>query len=329
MFNKLAVAVILYKPEKISLEKICNNIISYADFIYDKNGKGGVYIIDNSPNCSEELLTHLRNKGYYYYQNKNIGGIAGAQNFACRKALEDGFKWLMTMDQDSFFNQENLSAYINYFYKYSEDSKIKSFSLRVHRNNTDIMSLSEIILKKYIRYKILSPLKRKLLRIDSSKIPVAGSDFYDGPCIDFPKLFVPASANIINLDVWKELGGFDESLFIDQVDNDFSIRLTTAGFKIIRFNNIFFYHQIGEKKYSIMTKRQPYYDSFRLYYVFRNHLIMLFRYPKYKKIYRRELKWFIIENLVFNWRSLYNFFIFIRAFKDYKKYIKNSCFHKK
>ncbi len=313
--NKLAVAVILYKPESIGLEVVRKNIESYADFIYTQV-RGGVYIIDNTPasnSVREECFKKI--PGAFYYHNKNDGGIAGAQNYACKKALEDGFEWIMTMDQDSSFDEKNLSEYIKLFSEYSEkDSKAKSFTLRVHRIDRDILSLPEIV-----RFKILSPIKRKLLRLDSSKMPVPGSEFYNGPAIDYPELFIPASTNIISLSVWQKLGGFDESLFIDQVDNDFSIRLTDSGYKIVRFNDIVFSHKLGEKKFTIMTKHQPHYDSFRLYYIFRNHLVMLKRYPKHRDAYSHQLKWFIVENLVFSWAALKNILIFIRAYKDYKE----------
>ena len=316
---KIAAAVILYNPESIGLENVMKNIMTYANEIIDAGGK--CYIIDNTPVFSEtRALFFQENPHFFYYHNKNINGIAGAQNFACNKAIKDGFSWIMTMDQDSFFEENNISEYLKLVSSYIETDKLAtSFTLWMHKNNREILSLAELV-----RYKILSPLKRKLLKMDTSKLHKPGSEFYTGDNITFPVLYVPASANIINLSVWKLIGGFDESLFIDQVDNDFSIRLVERGFKIVKFNDVRFSHYVGEKRFTIMKKHQPYYNSFRLYYIFRNHMIMLHRYPKFNSEYRKQLKWFIEEYCILSFSAPKNIFIFLRAYKDYKKFISSA-----
>lgn len=50
--------------------------------------------------------------------------------------------------------------------------------------------------------------------------------------------FCITSASCTNLAVWKEVGGFDERLFIDLVDNEFCKRLIVSGYKILRLNNL-------------------------------------------------------------------------------------------
>ena len=278
-----------------------------------------IYIVDNSPNTSNyEFFKDIPNSSYYH--NKNKGGIAGAHNLGCKKAAEAGFDWVMLMDQDSRFEPENFRKYLSLFSEYAEkDGKAKSFTLRMRNANRNILSLQELA-----RYKILSPLKRKIMHDKNKTYHKAGSEFYDGSPITFPHIFVLASANIINLPVWRELGGFDESLFIDQVDNDFCIRLVARGYKIVRFNEIVFSHSVGEKHFSILKKRQPLYNSFRLYYIFRNHFIMYERYHKYRFAYRRLIKDFFIDNCIFSVFCIRNLCIFIRAYKDYKKYMKQK-----
>lgn len=72
--------------------------------------------------------------------------------------------------------------------------------------------------------------------------------------ISYPQTEVAASCNVINLAAWESINGFDDEFFIDQVDNDFSIRLCNAGYKILRFNNVSVNHNIGEFKFSMIIK---------------------------------------------------------------------------
>ena len=299
----LCAVVILYNPDSIGLEKIISNIESYSNYIKK------TYIIDNSQNENQKIIEHFPNA--FYYLNKNHNGIAGAQNIGCEKALEYGFSWCMTMDQDSSIPFSVLKEYLLAFKKYSAlDKKIVSFSMK------GIRTKETLSLTKIIRLKILSPLKRIILKNAGVQIK-----FRTEPDISYPEFLVTASSNIISLDVWKKIGKFDETLFIDQVDNDFTIRLTKDGYKSIRFNKIIFEHNIGEQKFSIFSKFHEYYSSFRLFYIFRNHMIMLNRYPDYSWYYKKTLKEFFIDNCIHSFCFIRNLIIFFKAKKAFKQYI--------
>lgn len=56
------------------------------------------------------------------------------------------------------------------------------------------------------------------------------------------------SASLLNNNVWKEVGGFDENLFIDQVDYDICLSMGEKGYKIYQAGFIGFLHEIGEGK---------------------------------------------------------------------------------
>lgn len=101
---KIASAVVLYNPD----ENIKENILSYLS-LSDK-----VYVIDNSSYNNSNLLPKSK-KIKYICNFKNLG-VATAYNMAAKLALKDDYLWLMTMDQDSKFEGENLKklfAYVN------------------------------------------------------------------------------------------------------------------------------------------------------------------------------------------------------------------------
>lgn len=295
---KIAAVIILYKPQD-SLEFINKNLLTYSEY-FNK-----IYLIDNSPEITSSFV-HLEK--IFYFHNKNKGGIAGAQNIGCSKALEDGFEWCMTLDQDSYFLPETLEKYFKLWIENISPENV-SFNIRIKPPRKIRLPLN-----KLIRYKILSPIKRKLLNIKD--LPPAGSDVEELP-VSYPKKVI-ASGNIINLKVWKEVGKFDEVLFIDEVDNDFCFRLIRKGYRILRFNNLKMIHQIGDYQFQLIRKKYSYHSSFRLYYIFRNHYVIMKRYPEYKKEYRKELHGYLVDNILKSIHPIKNFMIFLKARKDAK-----------
>ncbi len=86
---------------------------------------------------------------------------------------------------------------------------------------------------------------------------------------------VMTSGNIINLNMWQEVGGFEEKLFIDDVDIDYCLKVRTANARIITFKNIFLNHNLGKLKvvYIVSFKFCLFqHVPIRTYYIFRNNL---------------------------------------------------------
>lgn len=54
------------------------------------------------------------------------------------------------------------------------------------------------------------------------------------------------SASCTNVEAWKKVGGFDDYLFIDLVDNDFCKRLKLQNWKILRLNNVVLNQEFGD-----------------------------------------------------------------------------------
>lgn len=100
---KLAGLVVLYNPKETIMDTI-NNYINELDLLY---------LIDNSSNDNSSLF---KNKKIIYIPNKENLGIAVALNMGARKAIKDGYDWLLTMDQDSTFSADSLSKLIKYAY---------------------------------------------------------------------------------------------------------------------------------------------------------------------------------------------------------------------
>ena len=109
---KISGAVVFYKPD----EEVKENILSYLDNL------DHLYVIDNTPNMSNEKLLPKSKKIEYIPLNENKG-VSYALNVAAKKSIEKGYKWMMTMDQDSKFKKGELDKMID-FINNNKDSKI-------------------------------------------------------------------------------------------------------------------------------------------------------------------------------------------------------------
>lgn len=102
---KLSATVTFYNPTMENIE----NINSYIDYV-DK-----VYVIDNSSKSNKRMLP--KNSKIIYISNMKNLGVATALNIAAKMAIKDGNNWLLTMDQDSKFDNDNLIKMIEYIEK--------------------------------------------------------------------------------------------------------------------------------------------------------------------------------------------------------------------
>ena len=71
-----------------------------------------LFVVDNSNSDNSNLI--LKNKKIEYISNKKNLGIATALNIAARKAYEENYDYILTMDQDSKFEKDNLKELISF-----------------------------------------------------------------------------------------------------------------------------------------------------------------------------------------------------------------------
>lgn len=224
-----AVVVVLYNPDST----IIDNIKTYI------NNVDIIYIVDNSDQKKTSIVEKLlKNSKIHYIDNKGNQGIAHALNTGAYKAIEMGYKWLLTMDQDSSFLSEIIESYFTCFEKY------------VDKQNIAIFSPKHIPLETHSE---------------------------DNTCDVIQKTHVMTSGNLLNLTIFEELAGFNEKLFIDEVDHEYCLRAKLEGYSVLEFSNIFLNHNLGEpisiQRYGRTIKSSTH-SPIRFYYITRNRLYM-------------------------------------------------------
>ena len=94
--KNVAGIVVLYNPD----EYVIDNIISYI-YQIDK-----LFIIDNSDKSIEFVSVFVKsNPSTKYIFNGNNLGVAAALNTGAKLAIDEGYEFLLTMDQDSFASE--------------------------------------------------------------------------------------------------------------------------------------------------------------------------------------------------------------------------------
>lgn len=272
---KIAACVILYNPQ----QSVESNINSYQ--LVEK-----IYILDNSnaPHINRfPSLTH-QSKITYIHNGLNEG-ISKRLNQACTLAIEAGFDYLLTMDQDSYFDEMVLTTYFKCIHSFKEREKVSMFGIN-HEEN----------------------------------IVNAG-------CVYEECKSLITSGSIIDLKTFREIGPFDENLFIDFVDAEYCFRSIEKGFKIIKFLNIPMHHSLGEIQTRISLKnlkpsKRSFHSPARLYYMLRNILYVQSTYKRnFKKEiteYKKDLLNRIKNNLLYKNNKVQTIRMLLKALKDYK-----------
>lgn len=138
------------------------------------------------------------------------------------------------------------------------------------------------------------------------------------------------SGSLTSVAAWTSVEGFDEWLFIDAVDFDFSKRICRAGWKVEEDNNAILLHSIGDtqiKKIMFWKIAVRNHSEFRKYYQERNYLYLDYKLDEFS--YVKELLRFIKHcMIVILWEDKRN--IKIRAmFKGYIDGLKKIQLMKK
>lgn len=118
MDTNFAACVILYNPKKEDIA----NIKTYANKVKK------LYVFDNTEGSSNEFFFEAIENASYFWNNENKG-ISVRLNEACKKAIEDNFDYLLTMDQDSSFLDDNINRYFNDILHYPEKEKVAVYGL--------------------------------------------------------------------------------------------------------------------------------------------------------------------------------------------------------
>lgn len=79
-----------------------------------------------------------------------------------------------------------------------------------------------------------------------------------------------SSGCLIDLEALRDVGLFEEQLFIDYVDTEWCLRARHKGYTLLGVGNASMHHSLGDEYLQIFTKRIPMHSPLRHYYLIRN-----------------------------------------------------------
>lgn len=205
-----------------------------------------IYIYDNS---QEQL--DIMNDNIYYYHDKDNGGLAKAINHCVDVAISDKVDILVYFDQDSLINIDLIN---NLFYSYIE------------------------LEKKYSNTFVLGP---QPIMTDGGNYPIKLKNNLENNIYEATEIIT--SGMTFNPQNVKNIGYFDEDLFLDMVDFEICWRAHSEGMLILVDKDIKMPHEVGINTIRLPFKILPISSPIRNYYQMRNILYLaLFKHKKNK-----------------------------------------------
>lgn len=132
------------------------------------------------------------------------------------------------------------------------------------------------------------------------------------------------SGNILDLNAFKVVNGFDDDLFIDEVDFDLCFKLLKNNYKLYRFKEVRLNHKLGNtKEIKILNKKisTMNHSHIRKYYIVRNRFIMRSRYPEFTNGYLKDTIKYVIKVILIEDEKYKKCKYILKGYFDYRKNI--------
>jgi len=213
-----------------------------------------VVIVDNSPTPHDftKVIKH-----YHYIHLADNSGIAHAHNAGLLYLLKAGCEYAILFDQDSLIPSDmvfNLSSLLK------ASNKIKQ----------NVVAIGPRIRCSFSDKKVNSKIQKEVFEYDD--------------LVGVTQII--ASGMMIDLSALDQIGLKDESLFIDGVDHEWCWRARSMGFDIAKAKNVEMVHRLGDSRSKFIGVTYKVGAPIRLYYQFRNILLLSRRpyVPTYWKV---------------------------------------------
>ena len=239
------------------------NIVKLTDYFLNRDLR--ILVVNNSEG-KNEFLKKIEPRVTLLSDNRNKG-IAEPLNIALKFASDSNYKFILTLDQDSFPSENYLIEMEKTMLKFLEDKK----------------TYPAIIGPKYVYD-------------DKNIVSKDRSTHYS--IVET----IMTSGNILNVNLFMQNNiWFNENYFIDHVDHEICFQLQSKDLVVIESAHAVLHHELGYiSTRKVFGKNISVYNHspFRQYYIYRNYIWLYKMYnKKYKNWFhdsnRRLLKRFI------------------------------------
>tara|TARA_B100000212_G_C27364563_1_gene529736 strand:- start:988 stop:1869 length:882 start_codon:yes stop_codon:yes gene_type:complete len=278
--EKFLAGIIVYSPDK-SILNLINALIEQKVEV--------LLFINKSDSFIDEII---KKKNLNTISLGFNAGVSVGLNYIIKKFLNSNYEFLFTFDQDSMIDDNYVRIMVdNYKNALKIDKNVVCLSPKIIDEKFD---KEELIKINYSKSRNVSKFKNVKFSITSGSLFIKNS--------------------------FLKVGLMNDHLFIDGVDTDWCERAVLKKQKLLKSNNVFLKHKIGNKFINVFGIKKSYHQlDLRVYYIVRNsiYLILYGENRIYWKIV--ELQRTIVRTLAYPLLSLNKFktlLIIILAIKD-------------
>lgn len=238
--NSITASIVLYQTNSSELEKTIGSI-------FNANHSIKLHLVDNSP--TDELKVFAAdNSRIEYTHNPSNPGFGAAHNIAIKKAFELGSKYHFIINPDIIFDGDVITPMVEYM---ANDVKIGMMMPQILNEDGSIQNLPKLLPNplSIIWRKIKKPRRAYEKFINQYELRQVLKDrIYNAPVLS-------GCFTLLNLDVIKIVGMYDDAYFMYFEDWDLSRRIHQQ-YKTIYFPlvSVFHSYESGANKSSKLFK---------------------------------------------------------------------------
>ena len=226
-----------------------------------------ILVIDNNSSNKQSIIDYclLEPNIIEFYGNDINVGLAKALNQGCQQGIKYGFSWVVTFDQDTFVLSNLFQIQKDVYLNYPNKELIGAIGSNYNK------------------------------KIENFKTNLNYEE----------KDYLITSGTLYSLSLLSQLGMFREDLFIDNIDIEYSLRLSKNNKKSLLAKTVGMIHSPGDvisKNFLVFSLTSSNHNFIRRYYMSRNHFIIF-------KLYIFSHPYFIVKASYFFILSIFKVFL--------------------
>src|SRR6267154_990094 len=243
---------------------ICSVIVTYnpdaglsSRILHFRDQVGGLVVVDNNSGSAERgALRQLSSEHgvHLIFNNENLG-IGAALNQGVCWAAEQGYAWVLTLDQDTVVANDMVSTLAAVYEEFPEKENLAIIGSNFRDSNGGNLFIS-----------------------------VDRGDQRSWQAVKT----VITSGSLVSLAAYSALGPFREEFFMDCVDLEYCLRARSHGFRIVMTRKPVMDHALGASTmHTLPWKRTGTSNHLpvRRYYMTRNHIVLVREYLRKEPVW--------------------------------------------
>jgi rhamnosyltransferase len=243
--SDVCAVVITYRPDLTVLEQVVRSVLPQV---------GQLLLFDNATAdpALDLYLKEVESPSFIVMRSPTNVGLGAAMNRAAGYAGQQGFRYLLLLDQDSLPDSDMVVTLKTALQELQRTERVAAVGPQFRDRRSGYVA-------PFVR--VGFPFSQKLT---------------GGPGERVACDFLISSGTLIPLETWATVGGMDESLFIDNVDLEWCFRALHHGMALYGVCDARMSHSIGDSLRPSRFKRSGImvHQPLRLYYIMRNRVLL-------------------------------------------------------